>query len=210
MEVVLLYYTPLSLCVSAGRTCWQSQDKGGCYPSPTDEIIQADRDFLDRILNKHKHGSVAEHLNYNFAIEGISRACLQELARHRHTSLSVKSSRYTLKELKNEKDLMNNASKYLVLSGNERVDGFSIQALQNLQILLLDGISNDRAKYAMPESYKTSLAWTINARALQNFLTLRSSKSALWEIRNLAFALFEALPKEHKFLFEECINANHS
>ena len=100
MEVKLLFHTPLSICVSAGRTCWQSQERGGCYPIPTDEIIEADKEFLDRILNKHKHGSVGEHLNYNFAIEGISRACLQELARHRHASLSVKSSRYTLKELR--------------------------------------------------------------------------------------------------------------
>ena len=206
MQVNLLFHTPLSLCVSAGRTCWQSQDKGGCYTSPTDEIIQADRDFLDRILNKHKHGSVAEHLYYNFAIEGISRACLQELARHRHASLSVKSSRYTLKELKGEENIESVAEKYLVMSGDKSVDTFSIQALKNLQSLLLEGISNDLAKYAMPESYKTALAWSVNARALQNFLALRSSKAALWEIRNLASALFEALPKEHRFLFEGCLH----
>lgn len=206
MEVKLLFHTPLSICVSAGRTCWQSQERGGCYSIPTDEIIEADKDFLDRILNKHKHGSVAEHLNYNFAIEGISRACLQELARHRHASLSVKSSRYTLKELKSEKNIRSVASKYLVMSGDERVDEYSILALENLQKLLLDGISNDYAKYAMPECYKTALAWSINARALQNFLSLRSSKSALWEIRNLAYALFEALPKEHRFLFKGIIN----
>ena len=205
MKVTLLFHSPLSLCVSAGRTCWQSQDKGGCYAFPTDEIIQEDRDFLDRILNKHKHGSVAEHLNYNFAIEGISRACLQELARHRHTSLSVKSSRYTLKELRREENIEAVAEKYLVMSGDERVDGFCIQALKNLQSLLLEGISNDLAKYAMPESYKTALAWSVNARALQNFLALRSSKAALWEIRKLALALFDALPKEHKFLFEGCL-----
>ncbi|ANV98174.1 thymidylate synthase, flavin-dependent [Helicobacter enhydrae] len=205
MQVQLLYHTPLSLCVQAGRTCWQSQDKGGCYLSPTDEIVEVDQGFLDRILNKHKHGSVAEHLHYNFAIEGISRACLQELARHRHASLSVKSSRYTLKELKSEKKLEENACKYLVMSGNEKVDRASIEALKHLQSLLLEGISNDLAKYAMPESYKTALAWSVNARSLQNFLTLRSSSSALWEIRKLALSLYEALPHSHRFLYESCI-----
>lgn len=206
MEVKLLFHTPLSICVSAGRTCWQSQERGGCYPIPTDEIIEADKEFLDRILNKHKHGSVGEHLSYNFAIDGISRACLQEIARHRHASLSVKSSRYTLKELKNEENIRAVASKYLVLTGDERVDEYSILALENLQKLFLSGISNDLIKYAMPECYKTALAWSVNARALQNFLSLRSSKSALWEIRNLAYALFEALPKEHRFLFESCMS----
>lgn len=206
MEVKLLFHTPLSICVSAGRTCWQSQERGGCYPIPTDEIIEADKEFLDRILNKHKHGSVGEHLSYNFAIEGISRACLQELARHRHASLSVKSSRYTLKELKSEENIRAVASKYIVMSGDKRVDECSILALENLQKLLLEGIANDLAKYAMPECYKTALAWSVNARALQNFISLRSSKSALWEIRNLAYALFEVLPKEHKFLFEGVMN----
>ena len=92
------------------------------------------------------------------------------------------------------------------MSGDERVDECSILALENLQKLLLEGIANDLAKYAMPECYKTALAWSVNARALQNFLSLRSSKSALWEIRNLAYALFETLPKEHRFLFESCMS----
>ena len=145
MEVKLLFHTPLSICVSAGRTCWQSQERGGCYPIPTDEIIEADKEFLDRILNKHKHGSVGEHLSYNFAIEGISRACLQELARHRHASLSVKSSRYTLKELKSEENIRAVASKYIVMSGDKRVDECSILALENHQKLLLEGITIDLA-----------------------------------------------------------------
>ncbi|MCI7102706.1 MAG: FAD-dependent thymidylate synthase, partial [Campylobacter sp.] len=41
------------------------------------------------------------------------------------------------------------------------------------------------------------------ARSLQNFLSLRSSASALWEIRSLANALFAALPEEHKYLFKD-------
>lgn len=60
----IIYQTPLSVAVNAGRTCWQSQDKGGCYPTPTNEIVEADKQFLDRILRKHKHGSVAEHIRF--------------------------------------------------------------------------------------------------------------------------------------------------
>ncbi|EGA3414709.1 thymidylate synthase (FAD), partial [Campylobacter coli] len=60
--------------------------------------------------------------------------------------------------------------------------------------------------YCLPESYKTELTLTINARSLQNFISLRSSKSALWEIRNLANALFEALPQDHQFIFEHCLH----
>jgi thymidylate synthase (FAD) len=160
-----------------------------------------------------------EHVSYNFYISNISRALLQELARHRMASLSVKSTRYTLKELKEEaafydfnisnvnfaSDEWVRASKYLVWSGEKLVDLSSVMALENLRQCLLAGISNDKAKYCLPESYKTELTWTINMRSLQNFLNLRTDKSALWEIQNLAHAVFEALPEEHKFMFNSFV-----
>jgi len=124
-------------------------------------------------------------------------------------SLSVKSTRYTLKELKNcepfLEDDFESAKKFIVLTQNPMVDSASIKALNNLQEILKSGVSNDIAKFCLPESYKTELTWTINARSLQNFITLRSNKSALWEIRLMANALFNNLPQEHQYLFEDCI-----
>lgn len=202
MEVKLLNHTPLWVCSNAIRTCWQSFDKG-------DNGGEIDIALIDRVGNKLKHASTLEHLHYNFYIKGISRALLQELARHRMASLSVKSTRYTLKELKNEGEFAQNdwenASRYLVLSGNADVDNTSIKALNNLRQILSQNISIDIAKYCLPESYKTELTWSINARSLQNFISLRSSKSALWEIQNLANAIYAALPDEHKFIFDECV-----
>lgn len=228
MTVTLDHYTPLYIAAKAIRQCWQSQDKsdteleyfdlaeGQFFELPSHQIIcgEADKALIDRVGNKHKHSSTLEHITYNFTIDGISRACLQELARHRISSFSVKSTRYTLKELKDEEQfswlagrdaLRKKASKYIVLTGDMLVDHASILALENLRRLIQSGVSNDVAKYALPECYKVSLAWTINARSLQNFLSLRSSKSALWEIRDLAQAVFASLPDEHKYLFEDCI-----
>ncbi|MCE3038741.1 FAD-dependent thymidylate synthase [Helicobacter anatolicus] len=205
MKITLRHYTPLEVCSLAIRTCWQSFDK-------SDNGGEKDLALIDRVGNKNKHSSTLEHLYYNFYIQGISRACLQELARHRISSFSVKSSRYTLKELRECQSFLpindeskKRASRFLVFTGNEIVDKESIKALENLRLILLEGTSNDIAKYAMPESYKTELAWSINARSLQNFLELRSSKAALWEIRNLAHAIYEALPQDHRFIFEEKI-----
>lgn len=185
-----------------------------------DKIGERDVALIDRVGNKNKHSSTLEHLYYNFHIKGISRAVLQELSRHRIASPSVKSTRYTLKELREEdawvalrsssntiKDYgeapYQRAEKYLVMTGNDMVDKFSIEALNNLRAALATGISNDIAKYCLPESFKTELAWSINARSLQNFLELRTNKAALWEIRELAYNIFEALPETHKYLFEE-------
>ncbi|WP_086307064.1 FAD-dependent thymidylate synthase [Campylobacter devanensis] len=202
MEVTLLNHTPLWVCSNAIRTCWQSFDKG-------DNGGEIDLALIDRVGNQLKHASTLEHLFYNFYIKGISRACLQELARHRIASLSVKSTRYTLKELKNESEFkpndFENASRYIVLTSNEFVDNASINALDNLRQILNQNTSLDIAKYCLPESYKTELSWSINARSLQNFLSLRSSKSALWEIRDLANLIYQNLPDEHKFIYENCL-----
>jgi thymidylate synthase (FAD) len=200
VKVTLHHYTPLVICANAIRTCWQSfenSDIGG----------EKDRALIDRVGNKFKHASTLEHLVYTFYIQGISRALLQELARHRIASLSVKSTRYTLKELKNEDPFSiedkNRASKYLVMTKDNLVDEMSIIALENLRIVLNSGVPNDKAKYCLPESYKSELTWTINARSLQNFISLRSDKAALWEIRELSKLLFNNLPDDHKYIFEE-------
>lgn len=60
--IQLLSSTKLSTCASAIRQCWQSHDKGGCYPTPTDNIEPSDISLMERIILKHKHGSTAEHL----------------------------------------------------------------------------------------------------------------------------------------------------
>jgi len=93
------------------------------------------------------------------------------------------------------------ASKYIVLTDNDEVNKYSVMALENLRQLLVAGVANDKAKYALPECYKTELTWTINARSLQNFFNLRSDKSALWEIRDLANEVYKTLPEDHKYLF---------
>ena len=205
MEITLLHYTPLEVCAHAIRTCWQSFDK-------SDDGGEKDKALIDRVGNKYKHASTMEHLVYTFYIQGISRALLQELARHRMASLSVKSTRYTLKELKESEafaeDDYDGAKKFIVLTENEMVDSASIKALNNLQAVLKSGISNDIAKYCLPESYKTELTWTVNARSLQNFLVLRTNKAALWEIREMAYALYDSLPEDHQYLFEDCLYRN--
>jgi len=220
MKVVLENHTPLWVCSDAVRTCWASGDKSDS--KRWDDAFSDQREWIDcgpkdkalieRVGNQNKHSSTLEHLYYNFHISEISRALLQELARHRIASLSVKSTRYTLKELKaeahfdvtNQNDIVR-AMKYLVFTDVGLVDSASVEALENLRFILAQGISNDKAKYCLPESYKTELAWSINARSLQNFLHLRTSPAALWEIRDLALAIYNALPEDHKYLFKDSI-----
>lgn len=158
--------------------------------------------------------STSEHCVFNFFIQGISRLNLMELTRHRLASYSVKSTRYTLKELRNEPEFTikdkERASKYINLTDNENVDECSIKALENVRRLVNNAVNynvtQDLIKYALPECYKTDLTFSINVRSLRNLLKLRTSKSAHFEIRNLAFKLYEALPEEFKFLFKDCVD----
>ena len=218
MKVKLLNYTPLEVADIAICKCY------GNEPHSDSEKVKA---RINRVANVSKHASTIEHLYYNFDIDGISRACLQELARHRVASYTVKSSRYTLQELKKEDVFISirhdivpglmgvnaptdeqskRAYKYIVKTENHFVNNSNILALEGLRGCLQHNIPNDIAKYCMPEAYKTSLVMSINARSLQNFLELRTSKHALKEIQELARSIFDVLPEEHKFLFKEYVN----
>ena len=208
MKVKLIHYTPLEVADIAICKCY------GNEPHSDSEKVKA---RINRVANVSKHASTIEHLYYNFDIDGISRACLQELARHRVASYTVKSSRYTLQELKKEYPFVpinvyetkadkERASKYVVFTDVFTCDVGIVAALEKLRDLVAKGVPNDVAKYCMPEAYKTSLVMSINARSLQNFLELRTSKHALKEIQELARGIFNVLPEEHKFLFKEYIN----
>jgi len=127
MQITLLHHTPLNVCAHAIRTCWQSFENG-------DEGGEKDRALIDRVGNKFKHASTLEHLVYTFYIQGVSRALLQELARHRMASPSVKSTRYTLKELKEcepfAEDDFAAAQRFIVLTDNAQVDSCLYQSAQ--------------------------------------------------------------------------------
>ena len=198
MKIDLLFNTPLVVCSTAIRTCWDSNSK-------SDGGGPKDKELIDRVGNKYKHKSTLEHLVYSFNIKGISRACLQELARHRIASYSVKSTRYTLKELSKTPD--EELGKFVI--DKYKYDPIVLDLLREIKIKLRGGVSNDNIKHLIPECYKTSLVMTINARSLQNFLRLRTNKSAFWEIQELARGMFEVLPEEHKYLFKGEIDGNN-
>lgn len=215
MQVTLMEHSKLETAAHAVRTCWQSFGRG-------DDGGPKDKALLNKVGNVYRHASTLEHLRYTFYIQGISRALLQELARHRIASLSVKSSRYTLSELKNEQPFnlyvdeegcVQRSRKYLIDFSEMTKDPLkaavveksAIVALENLRMLVASGIPNDIAKYAIPDAYLTELTWSINARSLQNFLKLRTGKKALHEIRVLAYKIFDNLPADHKYLFVEFV-----
>lgn len=195
MKVELLHFTPIMIAVNAIRTCYNSCDK-------SDDLGEKDIKLIKSII-ANNHTSTIEHISYNFKISGISRALLQELARHRLASLSVKSTRYTLRELKNVNQ--DNLKNYLVKI-SDTIDEYNRFRLATMQALMNEqNLSNDELKYMLPEAFKTELMLTINARSLRNLLELRLSSKALKEFRELAKALYRELPEPHRVLFDDIV-----
>lgn len=194
MKAELLDYTKITNVMDSIRECYDSFDK-------SDNGGPKDRQLVKKIIDSG-HTSTLEHAVYHFKLSGFSRAVLQELSRHRMASPSVRSTRYTLKKmLKSNKPL----SSFIVLTGNTNVDMANIATLERMKGIMLEdpNVKNDHLKYMIPEALKVDERLTINARSLRNLITLRVSPRALWEIRDVANAMWATIPEDHQILFED-------
>ena len=147
------------------------------------------KELLQRII-RLGHESILEHINLSYSIKGLSRACLQELSRHRHISLSVESTRHTLRK---KLDTYKYGQKWAL------INSFIAFAEAN------PDLPNDELKYYIPECFPTNLILTANVRALRHILKLRTVPEALPEFRNLGVALFSEVPDNFKFLLDDCV-----
>lgn len=136
---------------------------------------------------KHGHTSVIEHAYITFRIDGISRACGNQLTRHRLASYVQESQRYC-----KYTDLMDE-DWYVVppsIKGDtlrERVFRMSMEhAARSYSLLLTSGVKAEDARYVLGNAAKTSITMSMNAREFFSFLNLRLSPKAQWEIRELA------------------------
>jgi len=204
----LLYCSPIGLVAKAVRMCADSLDSldtslDDDKLGPKDEKLI--REKILRLGKKYNplspaHESTLEHAVYTFEA-WFSRTVLQEFMRHRIMSPSVLSSRYALEKLVKKMD-ESNLRQYLTLTDDPDIDDANIEHLKRLIEVVKKGKPNDKAKYMIPEAFRTQAVVTINARSLRNLFRLRTSKRALWEIRQLAFAMVDAIPEGHKVLFE--------
>lgn len=151
-------------------------------------------EVLERIINAG-HESVLEHITLTYSVKGISRACLQELARHRHISLSVESTRHTLKKQLDYTKFFDELPKEYLEFGFHFVNFADAHP----------DMPNDKLKYYLPEFWPTNLILTSNIRELRHIIKLRTAPAALEEFQDLARALFDAVPDGFKYLLKDCV-----
>ena len=180
MKVKLLESTGFAVAIRAAKMCYGR-------PEAADGMsYEESLAFLKKLIDL-EHESVLEHSVFVFEVDGISRACLQELARHRHISLSVKSTRWVLKE---------HQEMYTPPALNEKMREFYKEYMYhalNIVENIRDEYGNDVAKYFLPEGFTTRLIITANLRQLRHMWKVRHSPKALEEFRNLMEALVVTL-----------------
>ena len=95
LKCKLISYTPDAekLVAEAAKLCYAKSDIDTLEENLTPEKVA---DFLE-MLNDLGHESPVEHASFTFGIEGVSRALLAQITRHRIASYSVQSQRYVRK-----------------------------------------------------------------------------------------------------------------
>jgi len=185
MEVKVIDGTvdPLWSITHAARMCTNSHDND--EPGKREEFVRA------RIKNGEEN--LLEHAYVQLEIRGISRACLQQLVRHRyHVVYSVESQRYVSQEnaefvvppdfkKRGMENVFNDTCKFCMTTYTQ---------------LLQKGIKKEDARYLLPESICTNLVMTFNFRGLRHLIRMRLTRQAQWEIRELAYKIRMAV-KEH-------------
>lgn len=68
----------------------------------------------------------------------------------------------------------------------EAIEESSVQAFDTYKYLLNKGVAKEQARIVLPLNLYTEIRWTCNARSLMNFLSLRNSPDAMYEIRRYA------------------------
>ena len=149
-------------------------------------------DFLVR-LQSQGHLSPIEHASFTFGVEGVSRALLAQITRHRLASFSVQSQRYVAQG--QEEGFSFVVPPSIQSRGEEAVARYFEQMEQIHQWYeeWCDTLGKDKredARFVLPNACETRFIMTMNAREWLHFFQLRACERAQWEIRALAWAVW--------------------
>ena len=166
------------------------------------EMEQGDEHLISFLL-KNRHGTPFEHNSFVWHVKApifIAR----EWMRHRIGSFNEWSARYS--ELKREfyipsvehiRTQEGKPGAYTFATLEEsKANQFrgdlmtsSILCYKSYKTALKQGVAKEQARFFLPVNIYTEFYWTVNARSLMNFLSLRNHTTAMWEIAQYAQAL---------------------
>ncbi len=220
MKVELIACTPGAdkIVAAAAKLCYAKSDIETLMDKLTPDKVES---FLE-MLSELGHESPVEHASFTFGIEGVSRALLAQITRHRIASFSVQSQRYVDKsgfdyitppeiagipeaEAEFRAAMEEDAKHYARLK--------AILTEKRMEKLMADGkneadarkiaekSANEDARFVLPNACDTRMIVTMNVRSLWNFFKLRCCSRAQWEIRELATEMLKLCRQAAPLLF---------
>jgi thymidylate synthase (FAD) len=199
---------PEILAEAAGRVCYMSYGKGR----------KTNAEYIENIIASH-HGSVLEHVVWNFIVTGISRSLTHELIRHRagwaYSQLSQRyvdesEARYVLPPLYREDENLKKKWEEAVGSAHEAyvalveaTDAHVRETNPELKGTDRRKLVRQSARSVLPNACETKVFISANARALRHFVEMRGSAHADTEIRELAVEIAKTVKAESPNIFAD-------
>jgi thymidylate synthase (FAD) len=172
------------------------------FAQRSEELGERDQGLI-RFLMRERHGTPFEHNAFRFHIK-LPIFVMREWARHRMGSFNEWSARYSQLDpefyVPAEEDVRTQVGKpgsYSFdpvdpeLAEHTRAAQTAVyeQAYAAYVDLLERGVAKEVARNVLPVAIYTQFYWTVNARSLMNFLSLRNAVTAQREIRRYADAV---------------------
>jgi len=167
-----------------------------------DEMDASDEGLI-RFLMRDRHGSPFEHNAFRFHVR-CPIFVAREWFRHRIGSFNEFSMRYAkatddfyVPEPEDVRTQVGKPGAYtfepvdeeLAEETRRELEALYEQAYATYARLVEKGVARELARSVMPVGSYTQFYWTVNARALMNFVSLRNSEFAQLEIRRYAEAV---------------------
>jgi thymidylate synthase (FAD) len=178
------------------------------------EMDESDEGLI-RFLMRDRHGTPFEHNAFRFHIRAPIFVA-REWFRHRVGSFNEFSMRYAqatddfyVPDADDVRTQVGKPGAYsfepvppeLAAQTREQLQAVYEQAFATYERLVAAGIARELARAVMPVGAYTEFYWTVNARALMNFVALRAHETAQREIRRYAEAtetfFAEQMPVTH-------------
>ncbi len=172
------------------------------FAQRSDVIGERDQGLI-RFLMRERHGTPFEHNAFRYHIK-LPIFVMREWARHRIGSFNEWSARYSqldpefyIPEPQDVRTQVGKPGAYsfdpvdpaLAEHTRETQRAVYEQAYAAYVDLLEQGVAKEVARNVLPVAIYTQFYWTVNARSLMNFLSLRNAVTAQREIRRYADAV---------------------
>lgn len=162
------------------------------------------REDLFKDTVKWGHDSIQEFVDYTFWIKNVSRTLLAQLTRHRMASYNVLSHRHTTPNKVVVPEGVDHGYATIVSDDHTYLKWKfdSSGKFENKNYGRVEDIPLEDIRMLFPSAVTVNLFMKINGRSLRNFLKLRKSEHAQWEIRELANKIYKIVLRDCPLLVE--------